>query len=60
MRRPTRASNKQHRLASAMSEVHRNIPKNVKKTGKTGEAKEKMLAAIAYSKAGMSRKGKKR
>ena len=38
-----------------MSEVHRNVPKNVKATGKTGKAKEAMLRAIAFSKA---RRGK--
>ena len=43
-------------LDTAMSEVHRNIPKSVTKTGKTGREKQKMLAAIAYSKAGQSRK----
>ena len=35
----------------AMSEVHRNVPRTVKATGKTGAAKEKMLSAIALSKA---------
>lgn len=43
-------------LDAAMSEVHRDVPKNVKKTGKTGREKEKMLQAIAFSKAGQSRK----
>lgn len=38
------------KLEKAMSEVHKRIPKNVKKTGKTGKAREKMLAAIALSK----------
>ena len=46
------------KLASAMEEVHKNIPKNVKKTGKTGKAKEAMLRAIGFSKAGLSRKKK--
>lgn len=45
------------RLEAAMKEVHRNIPRNVVKTGKTGGAKEEMLRAIAFSKA---RKNKKR
>ena len=44
-------------VEAAMREVHRNIPRNVEKTGKTGEAKEKMLSAIAFSKA---RKHKKK
>ena len=39
-------------LDKAMEEVHDNVPKNVKKTGKTGAAKEAMLRAIAFSKAG--------
>ena len=39
------------KVESAMREVHKNVPKNVKKTGKTGKAKEKMLVAIAFSKA---------
>ena len=39
------------KLEAAMREVHEKVPKNVKKTGKKGKAKEKMLAAIAYSKA---------
>lgn len=43
-------------LESAMAEVHANVPKNVQATGKTGKAKEKMLQAIAFSKAGMSKK----
>lgn len=38
-------------LESAMREVHADIPSNVKKTGKTGASKEKMLQAIAFSKA---------
>lgn len=44
------------RLNAAMSEVHKNIPKNVMKTGKTGMAKEKMLEAIAFSKAKRKKK----
>lgn len=39
------------KVASAMKEVHDNVPKNVVKTGKTGASKEKMLRAIAFSKA---------
>jgi hypothetical protein len=39
------------KVAEAMREVHRNVPKSVVKTGKTGKAKEKMLQAIAFSKA---------
>lgn len=43
------------KLEAAMREVHKNVPANVKKTGKTGAAKEAMLRAIAFSKAGESR-----
>lgn len=39
------------KLMRAMKEVHTKVPKNVKKTGKKGKAKEKMLQAIAFSKA---------
>jgi hypothetical protein len=41
-----------------MSEVHKNIPSTVVKAGVTGKKKEKMLQAIAFSKAGMSKKKK--
>ena len=41
---------------TAFHEVFHNVPKNVRKTGKTGKAKRKMMIAIALSKAGMSRK----
>jgi hypothetical protein len=44
------------KLANAMREVHNDVPKNVKKTGKAGMAKERMLRAIAFSKAGQSNK----
>lgn len=43
------------KLEAAMREVHTNVPKNVEKTGKTGAAKEAMLRAIAFSKAGESK-----
>jgi hypothetical protein len=33
-----------------MREVHANIPRTVKATGKTGAAKEAMLRAIAFAK----------
>jgi len=45
-------------LESAMREVHSDVPSNVQKTGKKGKAKEAMLRAIAFSKAGQSRKKK--
>jgi hypothetical protein len=48
-------SNFKKMVAEAMKEVHRNVPRNVVATGKTGMAKEKMLKAIAFSKA---RRGK--
>jgi hypothetical protein len=44
-------SNYKKNLESAMEEVHRNMPRNVVATGKTGVAKEKMLEAIGFSKA---------
>lgn len=44
-------SKSQRKLDAAMSEVHRNIPSSVEATGKTGQAREKMLAAVAFSKA---------
>jgi len=43
---------------SAFHEVFHNVPKTVKATGKTGEAKRKMMIAVALSKAGMSKPGK--
>lgn len=39
------------KIANAFREVHANVPKNVVATGKTGPAKQKMLTAIALSKA---------
>lgn len=39
------------KVAQAFHEVHENIPSTVKATGKTGAAKEKMLTAVALSKA---------
>jgi len=45
-------------LDAAMREVHSDTPANVEKTGKKGKAKEAMLRAIAFSKAGKSKKGK--
>lgn len=47
------------RLSQAFREVFNNVPKNVIKTGKTGEAKRKMMTAIALSKAGKSKKKKR-
>ena len=35
----------------AFHEVYSKVPKNVVKTGKTGKAKQKMMVAIALSKA---------
>jgi len=46
------------KLEHAMKEVHQDTPKNVEKTGKKGKAKEAMLRAVAFSKAGQSRKKK--
>ena len=39
------------KVEKAFHEVFHNVPENVKKTGKTGEAKRKMLIAISLSKA---------
>ncbi len=39
------------RIESAFHEVYAKTPKTVKATGKTGAAKQEMLAAIALSKA---------
>ena len=39
------------KVADAFHEVHANVPSTVKATGKTGAAKEKMLTAVALSKA---------
>ena len=44
-------------VQTAMEEVHKNVPHNVIASGKTGAEKEKMLEAIAFSKA---RRGKGR
>lgn len=38
-------------IEDAMAEVHTNVPSTVKATGNTGAAKEKMLTAVALSKA---------
>ena len=38
-------------VKKAFDEVHANTPKTVKATGKTGKAKQKMLVAVALSKA---------
>jgi hypothetical protein len=48
---PTKKSKTAKLVDEAMSEVHRNVPRTVKATGKTGAAKEKMLQAVALSKA---------
>ena len=47
----TKKSKTARLVDEAMSEVHRNVPTTVKATGKTGAAKEKMLQAVALSKA---------
>lgn len=45
--------------ATAFHEVYHKMPKSVKKSGKKGAAKRKMMIAIALNKAGESNKGKK-
>ena len=47
-KKPTKTEKK---VAEAFHEVHKNVPSTVKATGKTGAAKEKMLTAVALSKA---------
>ena len=44
--------------SAAFHEVFHDVPKTVKATGKTGEAKRKMMIAVALSKAGLSKPGK--
>jgi len=39
------------RIKAAFHEVYEKVPKSVKKTGKTGKAKQAMMTAIALSKA---------
>lgn len=38
-------------LASAMREVHKNVPSTVRRAKVSGEKKRKMLIAIAFAKA---------
>ena len=45
--------------SEAFHEVYSKVPKTVTATGKTGEAKRKMMVAVALSKAGLSKPGKK-
>ena len=47
-KKPTKS---QKLVADAFHEVHQATPSTVKATGKTGAAKEKMLTAVALSKA---------
>jgi hypothetical protein len=44
--------------AQAFHEVYAKTPKTVTATGKTGEARRKMMIAVALSKAGLSKPGK--
>ena len=46
------------RKKEAFHEVYHQVPKTVKATGKTGAAKNKMMIAIALSKAGLSKPGR--
>ena len=39
------------KVAEAFHEVHANVPSTVKATGMTGAARDKMLTAVALSKA---------
>ena len=45
---------------TAFHEVYAKTPKTVTATGKTGEAKRKMLVAVALSKAGLSKPSAKK
>jgi hypothetical protein len=45
------AKKKNPKVAAAFHEVFHDVPKTVKATGKTGEAKRKMMVAVALSKA---------
>jgi hypothetical protein len=47
----TKRSSSDPRIERAFEEVHANVPRNVKATGKTGAAKNKMMTAIALDKA---------
>ena len=48
---PAKKSKSDKIVDKAFTEVHTNVPSTVKATGKTGAAKEKMLTAVALSKA---------
>ena len=48
---PAKKSKTDKLVDKAFTEVHANVPSTVKATGKTGAAKEKMLTAVALSKA---------
>ena len=48
---PTQRGGSDPRVESAFHEVYTDVPKNVTATGKTGAAKQKMMTAIALSKA---------
>ena len=45
-------------LGKSMREVHKNIPSTVKRANVHGKKREAMLRAIAFSKAGLSKKGR--
>lgn len=44
-------SKSQKKVSAAFHEVFHDVPKTVKATGKTGDAKRKMMVAVALSKA---------
>lgn len=48
---PAQPSRSRSKLASAMREVHEDIPSTVERADVAGERKEAMLRAIAFSKA---------
>ena len=45
-------------LGRVMREVHKNIPSTVRRANVHGKKREAMLRAIAFSKAGLSKKGR--
>lgn len=54
---PTPSGGSHPSIEQAFHEVYQNVPKNVTATGKTGAAKNKMMQAIAFSKAGEGNNG---
>ena len=49
--KPPSTSKSKGKIKAAFDEVYSNVPSTVKATGKTGKAKQKMMTAVALSKA---------